>query len=254
LIYLVESFRSFQGEGKYAGTPSVFVRFGGCNLRCEGFGVRTETPSGNVVLGCDSARAVYKKEFGSSWRKIESEKELIEEINLHIKKNCKPDIVFTGGEPLIYHKEKAFYKTIEHFLSLSYRITVETNGTVFVDFEKYPLFKRLVFAVSVKLSNSKEPYEKRVDFKALDSIFYNAKDSFFKFVLDKNIILSGKAEKEIENIIMKYNNCEVYCMPLGSTSSELQRNDKYVAEFCVERCFHYMDRLHIRLWNNSEKR
>ncbi len=254
MIYLVESFYSFQGEGKYAGTPSVFVRFGGCNLKCEGFGVKTKTPSGNVVVGCDSARAVYKKEFGFLWREIEDEKELIEEINLHIKKGCKPDIVFTGGEPLIYHKERAFYKTIEHFLALSYRITIETNGTVFIDFDRYPFFKDLTFAVSVKLSNSKEPYERRVNFKALDSIFYNAKDSFFKFVLDKNIILSKKAEKEIEDIIIKYNNSKVYCMPLGSTSFELQENDKYVAEFCIKHCFCYMDRLHIRLWNNVEKK
>lgn len=32
---LVEIFSSIQGEGPYVGRPSVFVRFGGCDLRCR---------------------------------------------------------------------------------------------------------------------------------------------------------------------------------------------------------------------------
>ena len=35
MLRLVEIFSSFQGEGIYVGQPTVFVRFGGCDLRCR---------------------------------------------------------------------------------------------------------------------------------------------------------------------------------------------------------------------------
>ena len=37
---------TIQGEGKLVGSPSVFIRFGKCNFKCEGFAVEYETPSG----------------------------------------------------------------------------------------------------------------------------------------------------------------------------------------------------------------
>ena len=38
-LKVAEIFYSVQGEGKWAGVPSVFLRTFGCNFQCRGFGM-----------------------------------------------------------------------------------------------------------------------------------------------------------------------------------------------------------------------
>ncbi len=102
----------------------------------------------------------------------------------------------------------------------------------------------------MKLSNSGEKYNKRVNFKAISSIINNSNKSFFKFVLDKNSIISLKALQEIEDITKNYKNTPIYCMPLGEDNSELKINDEAVISFCKKNGFIYSDRVHIRVWGN----
>ena len=60
MVPIVETFYSIQGEGKRI-APSVFVRTGLCNFKCEGFGCTLKAPDGKTILGCDSIRAVSPK-------------------------------------------------------------------------------------------------------------------------------------------------------------------------------------------------
>ena len=38
-IKIAELFYSIQGEGRYMGVPSIFLRTFGCNFTCDGFGM-----------------------------------------------------------------------------------------------------------------------------------------------------------------------------------------------------------------------
>jgi len=252
-LYLVESFYTIQGEGKFAGFNSIFFRFGGCNLRCKGFKTEIISPvSGKKIIGCDSIRAV-DKEFIGEWIKIESRKQFKNILNSYLKNlNFKPHIVFTGGEPLLFYKDRSFYKFIKYLVKKNFTITIETNSTIYIDFKKFPFYKNVIFAMGVKLSNSNEDVKNRLKPKAIKNLVKNSDGSFFKFVLDRDLIKNQKAKFEISKIVAEFPKTKIYCMPLGDTSKELEKHDKTVVEFCKKNGYIYMDRLHIRLWQNKK--
>jgi organic radical activating enzyme len=226
LIPISEIFYSIQGEGKYCGMPSVFVRVGGCNLKCPEFGER----------GCDSYYAVDRR-YENEWIKMSIE-DIIKEVKKYEKHN--PHLVITGGEPMLYYKK--LYPLVEYFKN---QITIETNVTIDIDFKKYPKYKEVTFAMSVKLSNSGEEYKKRVKKDIIKSYALNAKKSFFKFVINRDL------KEEIDDIT-KGIDLPIYCMPLGASKEELEKNAPFVFEFCLKNGFRYSDRIHIRLFGKKK--
>ncbi len=251
-MYLVEHFYSIQGEGKFIGTPSIFFRFGGCNLKCPNFG--EYFIKGKKVFGCDSVRAVNKRLFEEDWQKITTKVELIEILNDHLENlEFRPHIVLTGGEPLLYWNEEPFYGFVEFLVEKGFVVTIETNATIEIDFENYPAYKDVIFAMAVKLSNSGEPYERRINKEAIRAIAKNTGYSFFKFTLDRGVI-EFDAYEQIVDIVGDYPEIEVFCMPLGDRVEVLRKHDKAVAEFCMIHGFIYSDRLQVRLWNRERRR
>jgi len=250
MIYLVEHFYSIQGEGVYVGTPSLFFRFGGCNLKCEGFGCYEIAPNGDKVLGCDTVYAVNKEHFMQNWAEVTNGSELISIVESY---DLLPhvDIVMTGGEPLIYAKDDIFVEFLNYLHKKGHRITFETNATINIDFDNYPIYKECVFALSVKLSNSNENYTKRVKGDVIFNITQNAKGSFFKFSIDRNSI-NIALEDEIEDIVQHSPKTKVYCMPLGGTKEEIEKNTQPLIEFCKEKYYNFSDRLHIRIWDANK--
>jgi len=112
--YIVnEIFYSLQGEGRRAGTASVFVRFAHCNLEC-----RVETHG----FDCDT-------EFASGRRLTlkEIHQKILDELSpygLDIAVQ-RPWIVYTGGEPALQLDDEC----VTFFSECDFRQAIETNGT-----------------------------------------------------------------------------------------------------------------------------
>lgn len=81
-----EIYLSIQGEGPRVGLRTVFVRFGGCNLRCPGW-------------PCDTQHAIDPR-YREEW-KAQTPKEVLDQI---VKIGRGANICLTGGEPFLQPK------------------------------------------------------------------------------------------------------------------------------------------------------
>ena len=91
-----EVFFSYQGEGIYAGIPQIFVRFSGCNLRCN----YCDTPK-SLKINSDSKYFTTQALF-----------EYITDIyNQNRDKfyGQEPSVSFTGGEPFLRARTFGFF-------------------------------------------------------------------------------------------------------------------------------------------------
>lgn len=254
-MFVNEIFYGLQGEGQSMGFPSIFIRLCGCNLKCEGFGCEIENPkTGEIIKGCDSIPAVSSV-FKDEWFKYECFDDLVADIISEMPKDLayneeRTDIIFTGGEPLIQHKNEILIDTVKYFVSRGHKVWFETNGTIDIDFNKFPIYKQISFSISTKMKTSGEPIGNRWKPEVVDSYLMNTKDSYFKFVMSKDLLQDNAKEiEEFLTMIPTYGT--VYCMPQGETQEELIYNAKSVYEFALKNGFRYSDRIHIRIHNDK---
>ncbi len=100
-MYLIEIYKSIQGESSFAGVPCIFVRLAGCNLRCS---------------WCDSEYT-----FTGGYKLTE------DEVVAAVEKLAPVKLVeFTGGEPLL--QERELIPLMHRLLASGYELMIETSG------------------------------------------------------------------------------------------------------------------------------
>ena len=152
-IKVSELFYSLQGEGRFVGVPSVFLRTYGCNFTCSSFGCKPGEKSTGaddvaevvhmynkfldlplVETGCDSY-ASWHPAFKHLSPTVTTE-DLVEQMlaltpnRMWVQNNGNDvHLVITGGEPLLGW-QRAYAEMLEHPRMADLKnITFETNGT-----------------------------------------------------------------------------------------------------------------------------
>ena len=280
-LKIAELFYSVQGEGRYMGVPSVFLRTFGCNFKCAGFGM----PRGDISIeaddiaythaniesfqkyeelplvstGCDSY-ASWHPAFKDLSPMLTSDA-IAERIMEIIPFNEWRDehLVITGGEPLLGW-QRAYPDLLDHPKMKGLKeITFETNGTqkLTQDFKNYlgvwkglPRNKReITFSVSAKLPCSGEKWEEAI-LPEVVCEYEEVGTVYLKFV-----IATEQDFADAECAIAAYRKAgftgHVYLMPVGGVESVYALNNKNVALLAMKNGLRYSDRLQVPLFKNE---
>ena len=279
-IKISELFYSIQGEGRYMGVPSIFLRTFGCNFTCSGFGMplgektqelvevikrvdefKTYKDLPLVSTGCDSYASWHPSfKHLSDFIQTDDLAEKIVDLLPH-KRWDSEHLVITGGEPLLGW-QRAYPDLLEHPKMRGLReLTFETNGTqpLTPEFQDYLIkwgssanrdgYRALTFSISPKLSCSGEDQAIAINPEVVNQ-YDNTGYSYLKFV-----VATERDVEEACNAVIKYRAAgfsgPVYLMPVGGVNSVYDMNARNVAEMALKLGFRYSDRLQLPLFKNA---
>jgi len=225
MIRISEIYQSKQGEGILTGTPSVFVRVSGCNLRCS---------------FCDTPFA--------SWNP-EGEVKSTNEIVAKILEFDTEHVVITGGEPMIF---KDMEKLCTSIKDAARHITIETAGTVFKDLHSD------LMSISPKMSNSTPTKESAGEWSIRHEQTRRQPETVQKLLHHYNhqlkFVINDRSDlTEIETFLGEIKGWtpeRILLMPQGVNVEDLDRIGEWLPEYCCQRGFIFCDRMHIRWYGN----
>ncbi len=278
-----EIFYSAQGEGRFIGVPSVFLRMFGCNFQCRGFGM----PKGELSIeadeiaksvnlyskyedlplsntGCDSYPSWHPKfkHLSPTYTVDEVADKLIgllpNKSNWIQSNGNDVHLVITGGESLLKGWQKIYPELLKHNKMYDLlNLTFETNGTqpITKEFEKVlrrwngHSSRELTFSVSAKLSPSGEKWEDAIRPDVVAQ-YEKIGTTYLKFVVE-----APQDFDEVDRAVSEYRNAGfkglVYVMAVGGVVDVYNNNKFNVADEAMKRGYYYSPRLHIDIFGNA---
>ncbi len=221
---IAEIFYSVQGEGMLTGTPSVFVRTSGCNLRCT---------------WCDTPY--------TSWSP-EGVEMSVADVLAEVRRHPCTHVVVTGGEPMI---QPAVVELTNALHDSGLHITIETAGTVWA-----PVVCDLM-SISPKLANSTPVDREGGRWAAMHERVRHQPDVLRRLMAEyphqlKFVIAAPEDMEEVERLIgeVDADRSRVVLMPEGIDVETLSERGRWLVEICKERGYRFSPRLHVMLWGN----
>ena len=285
-LHYSEAFYSVQGEGKYVGVPSVFLRTFGCNFRCQNFGLDKNrakdryNPEVKALIdagvhetterfedlpiihtGCDTYASIYPE-----FRHLNMQKSVDEVVDHLISllpqgrwtQDNGQDIhlIMTGGEPLLAW-QKLYVEIFEHPKMKDLKnVTFETNTTQLLHDDLFEYINNqdrieFTFSCSPKLSVSGETWDSAIKPDVLrDYARCDNSSVYLKFV-----VADMDDVAEVSRAVSEYRaagvECPVYLMPMGGRSEGYDLTVQEVAKLCMEQGWRFTPRLHISLFGNA---
>lgn len=279
-LKIAELFYSIQGEGRYMGVPSVFLRTFGCNFKCAGFGMPRGELSTEVEAiaeriaefknykelplvstGCDSY-ASWDPRFKDLSPMLSSDAIADGIMDMLPHEEWRDEhLVITGGEPLLGW-QRAYPDLLDNPKMQGLKeITFETNGTqkLTPEFAAYlhtwkshhdkDFYREITFSVSAKLPCSGEKWEDAIK----PEIVVEYED--YGTVYLKFVIATEQDFADAERAIAEYRKAgftgHVYLMPVGGVESVYALNNRNVADLAMKNGLRYSDRLQVPLFKNE---
>jgi len=279
-LKIAELFYSIQGEGRYMGVPSVFLRTFGCNFKCAGFGmprgeISEEANNINpdlyadykmlplVSTGCDSY-ASWDPRFKHLSPVLDTDAIAHAIVDTLPYKEWRDEhLVITGGEPLLGW-QRAYPALLDHpkMAGLT-EITFETNGTqpLTLEFKEYLKIwqahtwlaggprREITFSVSAKLPCSGEAWDEAICPEVVRE-YEQVGTAYLKFV-----IATEQDFADAECAIAAFRKAgfvgHIYLMPVGGVESVYALNNRNVAVLAMKHGLRYSDRLQVPLFKNE---
>lgn len=225
-MQIAEIYQSLQGEGLLAGTPSVFVRTSGCNLRCH---------------WCDTPF--------TSWQPTGDSMD-VDDIVAAVDCLGRRHVVVTGGEPLLFGETLGLCRELRR---RGHHVTIETAGTVLTAPPGVAPIADLM-SISPKLASSGPPPDTPAGWAARHASARRRDDVLealmsggpwqLKFVIDSPDDLD-EAEGWISSLGGRVAGGAVFMMPQGVTADDLSRTTAWLSAACESRGYRLAHRHHV---------